>query len=271
MATVIKCDGIAAPGSGTMLTVGASVGEVLLAAYRDLVPAESRLGEALSQRGLRLGATVADQWPVLHDHLQLFGRGLSPAGMLVLAGAPDAGSRATGIPFTGPVEARRALGLDAAGAAASPSGAAFWRAVDAARGPRAADAPIESFFGTVHLAHALPFDAPPCPEATEAGLAHVRRLLGALRPQAVVTVGADPLRVLGRAIGDGNAQDLAATGEDAWQARWPPGSPLRAYPWAQPQGGPPFRFRLVPLPGLDGPRAAQAYAALVPVLAHAWT
>lgn len=270
MATVIKYGVAPAHGSVTMLPVVASVGEELLLAYRDLVGSEARLGEALGRRGLRLGASLADQWPVLHDHLHLYGRGLSPAGMLVLGGAPDEGSRHTGIPFTGPSEARRALGLDARGAASSPAGAAFWRAVEVARGASAVTAPLESFFATVHLAHATPFDAPACPERSEASAQHVLRLLARLRPQAVVTVGAHALATLGDALGDQAVRDLARADEGAWSARWPPGSPLRAYPWAQPATSPAFRFRLVPVPDLAGPRASQAYACLSSVLALAW-
>lgn len=253
-----------------MLPVGVSVGEDVLLAYRELVGSEARLGEALARRGLRLGATLADQWPVLHDHLHLYGRGLSPAGMLVLGGAPDEGSRRTGIPFTGPSEARRALGLHAPGSASSPSGAAFWRAVEAARTASSASAPLESFFATVHLAHATPFDAPACPELAEASAAHVLRLLARLRPQAVVAVGPPALATLGHALRDQAVSDLARADESSWAARWPPGSPLRAYPWTQAASPPAFRFRLVPVPALDGPCAGQAYAGLVAVLSHAW-
>lgn len=106
---------------------------MLSLAYRDLIGEEARLGETLSRRGLRIGATLADQWTTLHDYLSLYARGLSPAGMVVFGGRPDDGSRVTGIPFTGAVEAREALGLPALGPATSPGGAVFWRAVERAR------------------------------------------------------------------------------------------------------------------------------------------
>lgn len=249
-------------------SVVTTVGEGLLHAYRDLVPAEARLAERLAAKGLRLrSAVAAAQWPVLHDHLHLYARGTSPAGMLVLGGRPDAGSCATGIPFTGAPEARRVLGLDVAGATASPSGAAFWRAVDHARGG-ARDAPMEEFFSTVHLAHAVPFDAPPCRETDEASAQHLRRLLAELRPQAIVTVGVDALGSLAHALRHPDLRGLASAGESAW-LRWPPGSALHAYPWAQTPGPRPFRFRLVPVPALDGPLADLGFAALAATLAHA--
>ena len=248
-----------------------SVGDDLVRAYRDLVPDEARLAEALGRRGLSLRSSVVDRWPVLHDHLHLYARGLGPAGMLVLGGALDAGTRATGIPFTGAPEARRWLGLDARVAVASPSGAAFWRAVQQARGPHA-DAPLEAFFGTVHLAHALPFDAPPgAPEAEDAARAHVLRLLRGLRPQAVVAVGAGALGVLGRALGSPDLQDLADAGDAAFATRWPPGTPLHAHPYAEVGGPRPFRVRVVPAAALDGAHAAQGYASLAAALARGWT
>ena len=267
MGIVIPTARVAPCGLGIMGLSSVSVGEALLHAYRDLVPAEARLGEALSRRGLALRACVADQWPVLHDHLHLYGRSLAPAGMLVLGGAPDAGSRATGIPFTGAPEARRTLGHDARGSTPSPSGAAFWRAVEHGREPHL---PLESFFATVHLAHAVPFDAPAGPERDDAAATHVARLLALLRPQAVVAVGADALRALGRAALDPDVETLAGTEEAAWLLRWPPGTPLSRYPALTVGGARPCRPRLVPVPALHGPHADAAGASLARTLALAW-
>lgn len=250
-----------------MAVASVSVGEALLHAYRQLVPAEARLAEALAPRGARLGASVVDQWPVLHDHLHLYGRSLSPAGMLVLGGRPDAGSRATGIPFTGAPEARRVLGLETPGASSSPSGAAFWRAVEQGREPHL---PLETFFANVHLAHAVPFDAPACPELDAVSSEHVRGLLATLRPQVVVAVGTDALATLGRALPDAEVLALAEAGEEAWARAWPAGTPLARHPALAVQGPRPFRARLVAVPALDGPLAAEGYATLSRTLALAW-
>lgn len=245
------------------------VGDDLALAYRDLIGAEARLGETLAKRGVHVGATLADQWPTLHDYLSLYARGLSPAGMVVLGGRPDDGSRATGIPFTGAAEARDHLGLASGGATRSPSGAAFWRAVGAARAA-AQDAPVESLFGTVHLAHAQPFDfgSPEEPEVREAAAAHVLRVLGVARPQAVVCVGADALAMLGRALQNRDLVELAAADESAWVERWPPGARLFAYPWAEVPTKPPFRARVVPVPSLAGRHAALGERALASAFSY---
>lgn len=233
------------------------VGEMLSLAYRDLIGEEARLGETLARRGLRIGATLADQWGTLHDYLSLYARGLSPAGMVVFAGRPDDGSRHTGIPFTGAVEARGTLGLPAAGGASSPGGAIFWRAVERARS-EARDAPIEELFGSVHLAHAQPFDFTPEPEVREASAQHVLRVLTAARPQAAVCVGADALATLGRALRMPDLAELAVAKESVWVERWPPGSRLSSYPWAEVPCDRPFRVRVVPVPALTGPQSAAA-------------
>jgi len=233
----------------------ADVVEDLLLAYRALFPAEARLAESLAREGKRLRTSVADQWPALHDHLQLYARGLTRAGVLVLAGAPDEGSRLTGIPFTGPREARERLGLDVvAGDAASPAGAAFWRA--------AGDAPLPALFGVAHLGHAIPFDAEPAPAVREEAAKHVLGLLALLRPQAVIAVGPDALATLGQAIGQRDLLDLARSPEAAWLERWPPGTPLLRQPRAEAPTRPPFRFRLAPIPSLAGPHSASASDAL---------
>jgi hypothetical protein len=222
----------------------------LLHAYRDLVGHEARLAEALAPEGLRLRASVAEQWPVVHDHLQLYARGLGRGGVLVLAGAPDAGSRLTGIPFTGPREARERLGLDAPGDAASPAGAAFWAALG--------EAPPSAVFNVAHLAHAVPFDVPPHAALRDAARRHVLGLLAILRPQAVVPVGALALRTLGHALGQRDLADLAQAPEAAWLARWPPGTPPLRAPGADVPLRPPFRVRLLPVPDLAGGHAAAA-------------
>ena len=244
------------------------IGEHLLLAYRELVGAEARLSEALAPRGLRVGASVAQQWPTLHEYLHLYARGTSPAGVLVLGGAPDEGSRATGIPFTGAAEARERLGLSAHGASRSPSGAAFWRAVEHARAA-AAGAPMESLFGTVHLAHAIPFDYAPAPEVHDESARHVARMLRDARPQAVVAVGVDALATLARALHDADLAQLAAAPEETWVARWPPGTRLLDYPRREVPGDRPFRVRVVPVPALAGAHATSAERALERVLAYA--
>ena len=249
------------------LEVTRLVGDEMGLAYRDLIGAEAKLGEALARRGIRIGATLADQWPVLHDYLSLYARGLSPAGMVVFGGRPDDGSRVTGIPFTGPDQARELLGLSARGDVASPSGAAFWRAVADARAA-AQDAPLESLMGTVHLAHAMPFDFNPEPEVREASSRHVLRVLDAARPQAAVCVGAEALAALGRALHNNELVDLAAAKEFTWVERWPPGTRLASYPYAEVPTRRPFRLRVVPVPSLAGPQSAAAEKALVKAFSY---
>lgn len=245
------------------------VGEMLSLAYRDLIGEEARLGETLSRRGLRIGATLADQWSTLHDYLSLYARGLSPAGMVVFGGRPDDGSRATGIPFTGAREARETLGLSVSGpaTAASPGAPVFWRAVDRARA-EAKDAPLESLFGTVLLAHAQPFDFTPEPEVRDASAQHVLRVLAAARPQAAVCVGADALSTLGRALRMPDLVELAAGKESVWVERWPPGSRISSYPWAEVPCERPFRVRVVPVPALTGPQSAAAERALASAFSY---
>lgn len=243
------------------------VGELLSLAYRDLVGAEARLAETLAPRGIRVGASLADQWPVLHEYLSLYARGLSAAGMVVFGGAPDAGSRATGIPFTGAREARSHMGLSVPGATQSPSGAAFWRAVTAARDV-ARDAPLESLFGTVHLAHAHPFDFGAHPEAADEAARHTLRVLEVARPQAAVAVGAEALATLGRALRNQDLVDLASGREDAWLERWPPGSRLLQYPYAEVPAARPFRVRVVPVPSLAGPLASAGERALASAFSY---
>lgn len=235
------------------------VGERLALAYRDLIGDEARLGETLSRRGLRIGATLADQWSTLDEYLALYARGLSPAGMVVFGGRPDDGSRGTGIPFTGGPEARELLGLQSRAPAPSPSGAVFWRALDAAR----AQTPLESVFGSIHLAHAQPFDFAPEPEVREASAAHVLRILDAARPQAVVCIGAEALATVGRALRNPALVDLAGSREAAWVERWPGGTRLSAFPYAEVPSARPYRVRIVPVPSLVGPAASAGERALV--------
>lgn len=223
-----------------------SVTEEVLEAYRRLVPAEARLAEGLP-RGVRIGATVAAQWPVIHDYLHLYGRGLARAGLLVLAGAPDTGSRHTGIPFTGPREARELLDLDVPGYATSPAAARFWTAIDGL--------PLEALFGVVHLAHANPFDAPGA-ASREAARDHIAALLSILRPQGVVALGPDALCLLGETLGNRDLVALSESSERAWAERWPPGTPLLRHPVAEVISHPPFRVRVAPMPALEGPDGA---------------
>lgn len=250
-------------GAGPFVTH--AVGAGLLAAYRGLVPAEARLAD----RGATLGTSIVDQWPTLQEYLQLYARHLSPAGVLLFGGAPDAGSRHTGIPFTGPAAARERLGLPARGDARSPAERAFWDAV-ALASPAAPPAPLESLFSTVHLAHARPFDAAPTRDVLDASARHALRLLQEARPQAAVAVGADALRVLADALGDPRVRDVAAIPEDGWCGHWPAGTSLLRYPFVEVPGERPFRVRLVPVPALDGPHADLAVSALGGVLAYAW-
>lgn len=246
------------------------LGDALVVAYRELLGAEARLGETLSPRGIQVGVSVADQWPTLHEYLHLYARGLSPAGLLVLGGAPDEGSRHTGIPFTSAADARDLLGLATGTAAArSPSAAAFWRAVERAREARD-KAPLESLFGTMHMAHAQPFDLEPTPEVRQAAAAHVRRLLAEARPQVVVTVGRDALAALGDAVADPRLIDLSRAAEETWSAHYAPGTPLLRYPAVDVPGPRPFRARVVPLPSLSGDAAERATASLQHVLSAAW-
>jgi uracil-DNA glycosylase len=248
------------PDGVSVVARSVSIVEDLLHAHRDLFGAEAKLAEALARKGLRMGASVAAQWPVLHDHLQLYARDLGRAGVLVLTGAPDAGSRHTGIPFVGPADARTRLGLDATGDAVSPSGAAFWEAVR--------DVPLEALFGTLHLAHANPFDAPDDSVVHEAANHHLLGLLDVLRPQAVVTVGAPALAALGSVLVERDLSDLAHSPEAAWVERWPPGTPLLRRPTTEAPLKPPFRFRLVVLPALDGPLAHEACAGLQAIVRY---
>ena len=246
-----------------------AIGDALTVAYRELLVAESRLGEALSPRGIRLGVSLADQWPTLRDYLSLYASGLSPAGVLVLGGAPDDGSRFTGIPFTGAADARATLGLDAPGEARSPSATAFWRAVARAQ-EGAENAPLESLFGSVHLAHAQPFDVSPTPEVRTASRAHIRRLLTEARPQVVVTVGSDALGALGETLDDPCLSDFSRVPESQWTARYPAGTRMYAYPTADVTGARPFRVRVVPVPSLAGATADAGAATIERVLAYAW-
>lgn len=240
------------------MQVNTTVGEQLLLAYRELVGAESRLGEALSRRQIRVGTSVASQWSTLHEYIHIYARGLSPAGLLVLGGRPDGGSCLTGIPFTGAAEARERMGLTVDGDARSPSGAPFWSVVEETVG----DAPLESFFSSVHLAHALPFDYQLVPEVRDAGAQHVLRLLTEARPQAVVAVGADALATLARGLRNEDLAALAKADEATWLARWPAGSRISAYPYAEVPSKRPFRVRVAPLPALTGPAVGETQRAL---------
>lgn len=246
------------------MQVNTTVGEQLLLAYRDLVGAEARLGESLARRGIRVGVSVTSQWSTLHEHLHLYGRGLSPAGLLVLAGRPDEGSRLTGIPFTGPAEARERMGLTVEGDERSPLGAPFWDVVELTVG----EAPLETFFGSVHVAHAIPFDYQVVPEVRDAGAQHVVRLLTEARPQAVVAVGQEALATLARGLRHEDLLSLAKADEATWLARWPAGSRLAAYPYAEVPSKRPFRVRVVALPSLTGPHAADTQAALRSLFAY---
>lgn len=233
----------------------------MLQAYRDLVGDEARLADALRADGLRIGASVVAQWPVVHDHLQLFARGFGRAGLLVLAGAPDDASRHTGLPFLGPRDARERLGLDVEGDASSPGASAFWDVVG--------EAPLEALYGAVHVAHACPFDAPDHVATRRAAAKHVLTLLDVARPQAVVALGARALGTLADALGDRDLAGLARAPEASWLARWPAGTrPLRL-PSAEVPARPPFRVRVAPLPDLAGPAAGQAKEALGALLRFA--
>jgi hypothetical protein len=159
------------------------------------------------------------------------------------------------------------LGLTVRGETPSPSGAAFWRTVDAARAA-AQDAPLETLMGTVHLAHAMPFDFAPEPEVKAASARHVLRVLDATRPQAAVCVGSEALAGLGRALASNELVDLAAANESAWVERWPPGTRLSAYPYAEVPTTRPFRLRVVPVPSLAGPHSGAAEQTLVKAFSY---
>lgn len=254
---------------GMVVAPASDVGGRLIVSYRDLIAAEARLGDALARRGARIGHSVVEQWPVLHDYLNLYARGLSPAGVLVLGAQPQDGALATGIPFTGPARARDALGLQARGDEAAPGEEAFWDAVARASAANAG-APVESLFGTVHLAHACPFDAPHGAEAMDAARRHVLRLLEETRPQAVVVVGAHALGIFARAVADPVVMDATVLDEGAWARIWPPGTPLLRYPSVEVPIERPFRARVVPVPALDGRHAGAAIETLTSIFAYAW-
>lgn len=249
--------GLTSPGKG--LASG------LDAMYRNLFDAEARLAEVLAQRRGRIERSLIEQWPVLEEFLHLYARDLSPAGCLVLAGRPDEGSRLTGLPFTGPAQARERLELSVTGDQRSRAGDAFWMAVDDARRD---EAPLETLFATLHLAHAIPFSATiHAPEIVEASIAHVTDLLSLLRPQVVVAVGADALTVLGHAARSEALEDFARTPESAWAGHWPPGTRMLAYPRAEAGGA---SFRVVPLPSLEGAEREWAVASLAHVIDYVW-
>ncbi|HEX2021851.1 MAG TPA: hypothetical protein VHH36_04010, partial [Candidatus Thermoplasmatota archaeon] len=164
--------------------------------------------------------------------------------------------------------ARASLGLDARGDATSPSARAFWRAADRAR--EIADrAPLDALLGSIHLAHARPFDLPAVREVDDACAAHVLRLLHATRPQAVVTVGADALATLAAALDDRRLADFARAPEASWAERYPPGTRVFQYPYADVPAKRPFRARVVPVPSLSGAAAERAGEALAGVMAQA--
>ncbi|MFA5860773.1 MAG: hypothetical protein WDA16_03670 [Candidatus Thermoplasmatota archaeon] len=243
----------------------------LLSAYRDLVPAEAKLANAIAARGIRVRSTVADQWSTLTDYVNLYGSGLSPAGVLVLGAGPDEGSKHTGIPFTGPRFARETLGLGARGDSQSPSEQGFWGAVQRASQLKG-DAPLESFFGTVHLTHARPFNVESTHEVKDASARHITRILTHTRPQLIIPVGTEPLHLLARATGDTRLLDVASVGEESWLAHWGVGMRLLDYPYVDvPLRARPFRARLAPVPALDGAHAAQAAQALTSLFTRVWS
>ncbi len=244
----------------------ASVHGALVDSFRALFDAEATLAEQLSRRKETLHHSIIDQWPTLEEFLHIYGGGLGPAGVLVLAGAPDAESSRTGIPFTGPDQARAQLDLTTSGSGTSAAGVTFWDAVHDVQA-RNKNAPLESLFSTVFLAHAVPFAVDtPFPELKQACAQHTRRLLKVLRPQIVVTTGAIALDVLGLATQNTDLSELASTDEGNWTKHWPAGSRPLAYPSAEAT----TRFRVAPLPALDGPHAAESRAALVHLLNYAW-
>lgn len=237
------------------------------AAFRELFNTEARLAEVLARRGGRIRHSVMDQWPVFEEFLHLYLRNLSPAGCLVLAGRPDQASRLTGIPFTGPAQARERLGLSAEGDERSRAGEVFWMCVEEAQ-VLSDNAPLESLFGTMFPAHAIPFTADVhAPETLEASIQHVNRLLREARPQVVVAIGADALTVLGHTTGNEAIEDLARRDEASWSTHWPPGTSMLSYPRAEAGG---CRFRVVPLPALDGAERDAAAAGLTHVMHYVW-
>lgn len=234
---------------------------------RSLFDAEARLAEVLAPRRGRIQTSLIDQWPVHEEFLQLYGRDLSPAGCLVLAGRPDAASALTGLPFTGPAQARERLELTVRGDERSRAGDAFWMAVDEAQTQKS-NAPLTSLFSTLSLAHAIPFSSTMhLPEVVQASIRYVERLLTILRPQVVVAVGNDALAVLGHAAANEALEDLARSPEEAWAQHWPVGTRMLAYPRAEAGGS---RFRVVPVPSLDGPHRELGIATLVHVLDYVW-
>jgi len=248
-----------------------SMEQRLLQAYRALITDESRIAERLAPRGLRIGASIVEQWPTLSDYLSLYAGSLAPGGVLVLAGGPDDATRATGVPFTGAARARDVLGLSAPAKAgpASAAEAAFWSAVERAS-RRNGDAPLDSLFSTVHLAHARPFDVPDDPGVCDASARHVMRLLSDVRPQVTVAVGAEALFVLARALGDNRLLDAASIDESQWARHWPATTRLVEYPFVDVPLAMPYRMRLVPVASLSGPQAEAASAALASVFSYVW-
>lgn len=253
---------------GRGIAADAKLGDALVQCHRDLFAIEARLANTLAPRGARVRHSVVDQWHVLEEYLRIYASSLAPAGLLILGGTPDEGSCRTGIPFTGPSEARAFLGLTTDGIGASPSGAAFWGAVLRAQA-ELEDAPLESLFGSTLLAHAIPFDTTSSERAPlyQAGSEHVRRLLRVTRPQIVLAVGPDALTALGHAADEEALLDLARADEKVWVDHWPPGSRTSAYPFADVGSS---RVRVIPCPSLVGERAEEADAVLSAALRYVW-
>ncbi len=247
--------------------VGMELAERLVRAHRDLFTAEARIAEVLGGSGQRIAHSLIDQWPTLEEYLHLYGGALTPAGVLVLGGRPDVGSAQTGIPFTGPWEARRTLGLRANGNDRSPAGPAFWGAVSRVQ-EHMQGAPLEGLFSTVLLSHAIPFSIQGHPPALfEAAAQHLRSLLAIARPQIVVAAGSDALAMLGHAISDDAVEDLARVDESTWLDHWKPGSRVSKYPTADYKGA---RLSVVPVPSLAGEHAERSAASIEAILAYAW-
>lgn len=247
------------------------VGHRIVEVHRALITTEGRLAEALASSHVHVVHPVAASWITLQDHLQLYARDFVPGGLLMLAGRPDAGSRITGIPFTGPPQAREHLDLSASPGPASASGERFWRSVGHVQA--AADgAPVASLLGTVMLAHARPLAfSTDVAEVLHAEAMHVRSLLAATRPQVVVAVGPDALTALGAALDDPNWAAIASAHEADWLERWPVRGSLMRHPTSDVPARPTFRTRVVPVPMLCGPHAEEAEAAITRILAYAWT
>jgi hypothetical protein len=255
----------------------ASVVEVLSDPPREL---DAEAGKA----GFAVLNPYRDRPDVPLGFVETYASRLTPAGVLVVGAAPDAGGSArTGVPFTDERHAHDILGLPTSGRASEETATRFWGLLGEAR-VFAGLAPIEALFSTVHLAHAIPYGVAPAADPTASvpveravlrmpslerhGLAQLAETIQACRPTVTVALGEFPYRFVARLARNRLALERLVDEEGfqelALSRRWPEGP----YPWAE-FGG--FRSRLVPLAHLRSPLFEHTRANLLHILAEAWT